>query len=589
LLARCILAALFAVGIAVVPACAAESAGAAAGEPAQVAPQSQPQPQPPPPPEDPLSSPILKRIAAAPPRGDVSREDWSALASYYSERHGAPLWVTGSGLSERGQQAVAEIRRADDWGLDARAFDLPQANPRKTSPETLADIEIKIGVAVLKYARQARGGRINPSLLSAYFDQSSNVRDPKRVLREIASAERADSYLRSLHPKNPQFALLRQALLRARGGHIGKQGISSAGGATRTARAVEGRQEYRPWSDPDGDSVEQREDDDPANLFGDRGSQEPTLPWAQSANGGVPDNIRRILVNMERWRWMPDDLGPFYVWDNVPEFVTRVVKNSKVIHSDKIIVGKPAMPTPVFSARMQTIVFHPEWAVPDSIKVKDLLPHLRYEPGFFGAGEGTDTSILREHNLRVIYNGQPVDPARVDWRRVDIRQFQFLQAPGADNVLGTLKFRFPNKHDVYMHDTPERNLFARSDRALSHGCMRVQDPRRLAEILLGEDKGWGSSEIGNLLATGYNSEVELTRAIPVHVTYFTAVARNDGTVQYYPDVYGIDGPTAAGLEGRPVRLPVPRDTDAESLADQQPTKPRHGGGIDDLFSILLGF
>ncbi len=113
---------------------------------------------------------------------------------------------------------------------------------------------------------------------------------------------------------------------------------------------------------------------------------------------------------------MPDDLGQFYVWDNVPEFVTRVVKNSKVIHSDKIIVGKPAMPTPVFSARMQTIVFHPEWAVPDSIKVKDLLPHLRYEPGFFGAGEGTDTSILREHNLRVIYNGQPVDPARVDWR-----------------------------------------------------------------------------------------------------------------------------------------------------------------------------
>ena len=155
---------------------------------------------------------------------------------------------------------------------------------------------------------------------------------------------------------------------------------------------------------------------------------------------------------------MPDDLGRFYVWDNLPEFETRVVKNGNIIHSDKIIVGKPSTPTPVFSARMQTIVFHPEWAVPDSIKVNDLLPRLRYQPGFFGVGGGTDTSVLREHELRVVYNGRPVDPAQVDWKHVDIRQFQFLQPPGVDNVLGALKFRFPNKHDVYMHDTPERNL-----------------------------------------------------------------------------------------------------------------------------------
>jgi murein L,D-transpeptidase YcbB/YkuD len=584
-LPRFIFKALVAIGIAVAALGSTRNAVAATGEPAQVAPQ-QPQP-PPPPPESPLSSPILKKIAAAPPRGDFSREDWSALASFYTERHGTPLWVSGSGFSERGQEAIAEIRRADDWGLDARAFDLPPTNPRKT-PEALAEAEIKIAVAVLKYARQAHGGRVNPSLFAAYFDQAPNVRDPKRVLREIAAAGRADAYLRSLHPKHPQFELLRKALLRARGGHVDIGAKAPAGGALKSSRSAARRDGYRPWADPDDDNAGQGEDD-PGSDSDDSASEEPPLPWAHSSGASVPDNIRKILVNMERWRWMPDDLGQFYVWDNVPEFETRVVKNGNVIHSDKIIVGKPSTPTPVFSARMQTIVFHPEWAVPDSIKVNDLLPHLRYEPGFFGAGEGTDTSILRQHNLRVVYNGQPVDPAQVDWSRVDIRQYQFLQAPSDENVLGTLKFRFPNKHDVYMHDTPERNLFVRSNRALSHGCMRVQNPRRLAEVLLGEDKGWQSGQIANLLATGYNTEVELSHPIPVHVTYFTAVANADGTMQYYSDIYGLDGATASALQGRAVRLNVPRESDAESLAEQEPEKPRHSGGIDDLFSILLGF
>jgi murein L,D-transpeptidase YcbB/YkuD len=536
--------------------------------------------------QDPISIQIRSRISGASPRGDVNLGDWNALVSFYSELHGTPVWVSTSGLTARGKQAIAELRRADDWGLVARAFDLPQIKASGASPQVLAEAEIKIGLSVLKYARQARGGRMNPSQLSRDLDQSPNVRDPKRILREIANSDGADAYLRSLHPKHPQFKLLQLALLRARGRQGEREGIVSAGRAIKSPRSSDRQYEGREDREGDDGTGSQTDDTSPdLDTFPEEGAPRSTGPrYVESI-----DDIRRILINMERWRWMPDDLGEFYVWDNIPEFITRVVKKGKVVYDDKIIVGKQSTPTPIFSAPMQFIVFHPEWAVPDSIKVNEILPHLRYEPGFFGIGAGMDTSILRQQNLRVVFNGSPVDPARVDWAHVDIRQFQFLQAPGERNVLGTLKFRFPNRHDVYMHDTPERTLFARSMRALSHGCMRVQNPRRLAEILLGEDKGWSTSEIGNLLATGYNTEIELTRKFPVHVTYFTAIAGEDGRVQFFGDVYGHDNLIASALDGKPLRSSVAFDAEPERPAARRPTTSRPAGGLDDLFSILLGF
>jgi len=148
--------------------------------------------------------------------------------------------------------------------------------------------------------------------------------------------------------------------------------------------------------------------------------------------------------------------------------------------------------------------------------------------------------VLERHNLRVSYNGRPVDASQVDWSQVDIRRFTFIQPSGAANVLGAVKFRFPNKHDIYMHDTPQRELFEKPVRAFSHGCMRVDNPGRLAELLLEEDKGWPAAQVQRMLAGGYNNQVELNRQIPVHVTYFTAVVGDDGQVKYFGDIYGHD-------------------------------------------------
>ena len=191
-------------------------------------------------------------------------------------------------------------------------------------------------------------------------------------------------------------------------------------------------------------------------------------------------SLRTLLVNMEQWRWMPADLGNFYVWVNIPEYTIRVVRADRIIHSERVIVGRTNTQTPVFSDEMQQVIFHPFWGVPDSIKTNELLPSL---------ARG-NTGVLERNGLRVSYRGRDINPGSVDWTKVDMRKFHVYQPPGGSNVLGVVKFRFPNKHDVYMHDTPSKSLFNASVRTFSHGCMRVRDPLKLAEIVLAEERGW---------------------------------------------------------------------------------------------------
>ena len=179
--------------------------------------------------------------------------------------------------------------------------------------------------------------------------------------------------------------------------------------------------------------------------------------------GTNKNKIGAILVNMERWRWLPNDLGPYYVNVNVPEFTVRVVDDGKIIHSARVVVGKRDKQTPIFSNEMQEVVFNPVWNVPTSVKTEEILPFVTSGGGFFGGGYGT--AIFERHNLHVKYGGREVDPRSIDWSRVDIRNLQIYQPPGRGNVLGHVKFVFPNKHDVYLHDTTMRNYYGQAYRA----------------------------------------------------------------------------------------------------------------------------
>ncbi|MEO8420891.1 MAG: L,D-transpeptidase family protein [Hyphomicrobium sp.] len=514
--------------------------------------------------------------------GRANADDLAAVTGIYGERSARLIWVTESGLSEKAQAAIQEIRRADDWGLRASDFIVPQLTAAETSPKAAAEAEIKLTLAVLKYARYAQGGRIpDPSRISNLLDHTPPARPPALVLTALAATDAADTYLRALHPQHPQFERLRQLLLKLRGskakGERSEQRADAKEGAiaygAKLQDLVPQLQRANSW-DPDVKIESAR-----ADLGG-----QPTIDGEDSDAA-----IDRILINMERWRWVPADMGEFYVWDNVPEFLTRVMKSGRAIHTDEIIVGQPSWPTPVFSADMKTIVFRPSWGVPDGIKTKELAPLLRKSSGggLFGmlGGGYSAQAVLDAYDLKAFANGRQVNPNSVDWSSVDIRRYSFQQPPGPKNVLGDVKFMFPNTHDVYMHDTPERNLFSKSFRALSHGCMRVHEPRRLAEVLLAEDKGWSAAKVQSMFASG--GEVALGKHIPVHITYFTARVDDNGKLQTYGDIYGLDGRVGAALFGRKVRFETPRYED-EPVASRPPERrPQASQNLADLISDLF--
>jgi murein L,D-transpeptidase YcbB/YkuD len=205
-----------------------------------------------------------------------------------------------------------------------------------------------------------------------------------------------------------------------------------------------------------------------------------------------------------------------------------------------VITGLPDKQTPVFSDAMKMVIFQPRWNVPDSIKVRELWPSL--------ARGGT--SFARQ-GLRLSRNGRDISPESVDWSAADIRHYDVYQPPGGGNVLGELKFAFPNKHQVYMHDTPTKQLFDEASRTFSHGCMRVRNPRRMAEILLAEDKGWDAAKVADLIENGPgNNEVPVDRKIGVHITYFTAWVDEKGETQTARDVYGHEKRITLALQGK---------------------------------------
>ena len=530
--------------------------------------------------------------------------DRTALAEFYAARGDQPLWFDGTRLSAKAEAVVAEISRAGDWGLDPKGFQLPAGVSAAGDTNELAAADMTLSLAVLKYARHARGGRIaEPSKdLSSYLDRKPPLKEPKAVLEEIAATATPDAYLRDLHPKHPQFQKLRAALLKLRSevaeaqkdapvqlperGPLLSLGKSHADVALLRERlkvpapaTIEGEENpAEVFDEALADAVKAFQRDaglSPDGVVG-RGTR-------AALNGDAPAEAASeagILANMEQWRWMPAELGRFYVTVNLPEYTLRIVRDGEVVHSERVIIGEVGKQTPVFSDEMETIVFHPTWGVPDSIKVNEILPSL-----------ARGGSVLTRQNLRLQYNGRDVDPETIDWSQTDIRKFHVYQPSGEGNVLGEVKFLFPNRHQVYMHDTPTKNLFNATQRTFSHGCMRVRDPLQLAEHVLGEIHGWESGKVQSLVRGGpQNNHVTLDHKVPVHVTYFTAVANDDGTVQTFKDVYGHEKRIKLALEGRFNEIVKGRDHlapvayDRELYANMKKPEP----SVADIFKQVFG-
>ena len=503
--------------------------------------------------------------------GSSGKSQKDALAEYYGVPDRNLLWVDENGLTERAKLVMAEIAKADDYGLRASDYPLPDtAGFSPSDPKAkdwLAESEMKVSSAVVDYAKDARGGRLEPLRLSKNLDPKLALPNPSEVLESIAIRSDPAAYLRSFQPDQPQFEALRQKLIELRGGKVEEVVKPDAvtipnGPVLKFGMEHEQVALLRKRLDVPAGSNENKFDE--AVL--------EAVRQFQSANGSVADGMvgagtrrllnggqqpqavgspartRAILVNMERWRWLPHDLGPFYVTVNIPEFTLRVVEEGKPVHTARVVVGKPDKQTPVISDEMEEIVFNPYWNVPNSIKNEEIAPYMGQGGGFFGGG--WDTSVLRRHNLRIKYGNRDIDPDQIDWSRNDIRNFDLVQPPGPGNVLGRVKFVFPNPHDVYMHDTTQKFLFNNAVRAESHGCMRVQNPNLLAQVLLKKDKNWSEARVESTFDAGDDNHIALDQKIPVYITYFTLRVNEDGSFSSFNDLYGHDARMSAALDGK---------------------------------------
>ncbi len=521
--------------------------------------------------------------------------DRDAMAQFYAERSGGALWVTKTGYNADAKALVEELAKADDWGLRAGDYKVPAVvdAPNPLSEPELLEGESRLTLAAVAYSRHARGDRIEDPAkqLSSYLDRKPNLVDRKVFLQALAASTDKAAYLRGMNPKHEQFVLLRQKLLELRKGRLEAEvfekipngGKITPGKSHPHISLIRKRLKMpAPGMKPDGTAADEKYYDDALAgaviRFKEKNDITPanatiTAELRKAMNGGTRVSEEAILANMEQWRWMPDDLGALHVKVNIPEFMVRVYKNGKVIHEERIISGKRETQTPIFSDSMSRVVLQPSWNVPDSIKINELLPGLRY-----------GGNPVARQGLVIERNGRKLDAWDVDWYRADIRNYHIYQPPGPSNVLGVVKFLFPNKHAVYLHDTASKSLFNEKTRMFSHGCVRVRNPVRLAELILEADKGWDASTVGDVLKDGpMDNDIQLDKPIPVHVTYFTAWVGEDGELKMFSDFYGHEQRIKLALAGRWNQ--IEKNRDHLLPPDPSAVASRYRYGDDDWFEV----
>ncbi len=525
--------------------------------------------------EDPIVAAVVKGLGDR-PRGSDDREkaESAGLAKFYKTADRKPVWVDSKKIRTVAQTVTDEIKRANDYGLDASAFRLPTLSETDQSAEDLARTELALSRAVLLYARHAKGGRIKPGQVGQQLHDAPALPDPFALLEAIASSPDKAAYLRGLHPRHPQFEMLRKKYVAMRdtrekrnetrlpAGPVLRRGVTHDQVILLRKRLnIAAKEEEGSKEDDNEAEGNPRKFDETVEMAVKSFQRQAGLKvdgvvgagTRKALNGNTSERrLYHLLINMERWRWLTEDLdgdAGIYVWANIPEFRVRIIKDGKKVFNERVIVGKTDKQTPVFSDKMEWIEIHPTWYVPNSIKVGDILPSLKRRT----------SKVVERYHLRINCGRHGSDPKQIDWSKVNIRNCSVTQPPGEKSVLGDFKFKFPNKHAVYMHDTLSRSLFNRTTRTFSHGCLRIRNPRRMAEILLNHDKVMSSTRLGKILAGPRRLHTaKLKRHVPVHITYFTAFFDDDGKFTTRADYYGNDRRLARVLLGKGNLFPVAR-------------------------------
>ncbi len=508
--------------------------------------------------------------SAAPPKPTPEELDRTALSTSYQARGDEPLWVTSDGFTAKGRLAIAELKRAAAWGLDPADFNVPDLTGAAT-PEALAEAESGLSLAVMAYARHARGGKIAKPAeqLSSYFDRRPQWKDRAELLSELATTDDPAKVLVGLHPKHLQFVLLRQAwleTLRAKNARAAKlpAGTDLKPGDRHADVEVLRKRLDIPAEGSSPQSYDERLADAVRGFQTLKGLTPDGVLTAETRaklNQPIKGNTDQLAANMQMWRYIPADLGEMHVMLNVPEYEIRISKSGEEVFHERVTVGLVNKQTPIFSDQIELVTFKSRWRVPDSIKVREIWPSL-----LSGGG------MMRQHGLemRRLDNEELVDWRKIDWSKTPMNDYVVCQPPGKINQLGIVKFSFPNKHYVFMHDTPDKHMFAWTRRANSHGCMRIRNPLKMAEVILAADKGWDRAKIDDLVKNGPDHNlVTLDKKVPVHIVYFTARVEDGGKITTFGDIYGHEKRFALALKGQWNKIKVGPD----HLAPVDETKP----------------
>ncbi len=465
------------------------------------------------------------------------------LFRFYAGRAYAPAW------SAHGEALVPLLGASAEDGLDPDVYHLDRIAAAFAAgaaiPEAGADRDLLLSDAFLRLGEHLLRGRLDPATLYEKWYPTRRERDLAAVLEEALASGDFGGALASLRPQHPAYARLREALARARaaGGDLPvilPARTLEVGHESSRTPLVRGRLALFGEAVADGGGRVYTEAlAEAVRRFQARHGLEANgtldTPTRHALNRSPEDWAETILLNLERWRWLPDDLGDRHVFVNLPAFRLQVIEDGAEALAMNVVVGKQSWYTPVLSDTMEAVIFHPTWGVPGSIASVETLPLARSR----GAG------YLSSRGYTVYHRGARVDPAAVDWAQAGAGEYSFIQSPGPANPLGTVKFAFPNERDIYIHDTNQQRLFGRARRAYSHGCIRAAEPRGLAAHVLAW-QGWDEAQVEAAFAKRRTQSVALGAPLPVHLVYFTAHA-GEGGLSFYDDVYGHDAVLAAAL------------------------------------------